>query len=88
MMSEEARTKIVLLTGHYRIVGYIGLLPGARVTDFLSESREFIAVTDAEVWDLSGRRLFSSGFMDINRNKIELIMPVGVVTHGLGTAGL
>lgn len=85
-MNNEDRTKVMLLTGHYRVTGRIELLQGARVTDFLSESREFIALTGVEVRDLEGRLLFSGGFMSINRNKIELIMPADVVTHGLGTA--
>ena len=80
-MNTVAKTKVVVLTGHYRITGYIDLLPGARVTDFLAESREFIAVTDADVWDLAARRLFSSSFMDVNRAHIELIMPEATVTQ-------
>ena len=87
MMNIEGKTKVVALTGNYRIMGYIDLLPGSRVTDFLSESRDFIALTEAEVWDLGGRRLFASGFMSIHRNQIELIMPADVITQGLGIAG-
>ena len=71
----NGKTKVIVLTGHYRITGNIALVPGARVTDFLSESKEFIAVTDAIVWDLNGRHLFSSSFVDVNLERIELIMP-------------
>lgn len=85
-MNDEDTTKVVLLTGNYRVTGSIELLPGARVTDFLDEAKDFIALTEVEVWDLNGRLLLSSGFMNINRDKIELIMPVAMVTHGLGTA--
>lgn len=83
-MNSEAKTKIVVLMGHYRITGTIDLLPGARVTDFLMESREFIAITDAEVWDLNGRKLFASSFMNANRDLIELIMPEDTVIQGVG----
>ncbi len=68
---------MIILTGHYRIVGNIDLLPGARVTDYLSETRDFFAVTDAEVWDLNGRKISSGAFMNINRNRIEVMMPEG-----------
>ena len=81
-MAENAKTKVTILTGHYRITGEIDLLPGARVTDFLSESRDFIAVTDAAVWNLNNQRLMSSGFMNINRDLIELIVPDDVITQG------
>lgn len=75
MSQEEKMTKVTILTGHYRIVGYIDLLPGARVTDYLSEAREFFAVIDAEVWDLNGRKISAGSFMNINRNRIEVMMP-------------
>lgn len=83
-MNMETKTRVFVLTGNYRIVGNIDLLPGARVTDFLAESKEFIAITDAEVWELSGRKLFASSFMNINRERIELIMPEDTVSQGLG----
>lgn len=83
-MNAESRTKVIVMTGHYRIVGSVDLLPGARVTDFLSESRDFIAVTDAEVWGMDGRRLFTSTFLNVNRDMIELIMPESTVSQGIG----
>lgn len=85
-MNAESRTKVVVLTGHYRIMGSVDLVPGARVTDFLTESRDFFAMTDVEVWALDGRKMFTSGFLNINRDKIELIMPEDAVTQGLGRA--
>ena len=36
MGTHENKTKVTLLTGSYRIRGYIDLLPGARVTDHSS----------------------------------------------------
>jgi len=83
-MNAETKTKIVVLTGNYRITGSIDLLPGARLTDFLLECREFMAITDAEVWDLNGRRLFASSFMNINRDRIEMVMPEDRAMQGLG----
>ncbi len=85
-MSNEEKTKVAILTGHYRITGYVNLLPGARLTDFLTDSEEFVALTLAEVWSLEGRKLFSANFMDINRDAVEVVMPVHEITHGLGTA--
>ena len=31
----EGRTNVIILTANGRIKGYIGLLPGARVTDYI-----------------------------------------------------
>jgi hypothetical protein len=83
-MNSETKTKVVILMGNYRVIGSIDLLPGARVTDFLMECREFMAITDAEVWDLNSRKLFASSFMNVNRDRIELIMPEDTVTKGVG----
>jgi hypothetical protein len=74
MMSSTDKTRVIILTGHYRIVGHISVLPEARVTDYICESKEFIAVTDAEVWDHEQRKVASSRFM----------MPEESVTQGLG----
>ena len=83
-MKSSDKTKVIILTGHYRIVGHISVLPEARVTDYICESKEFIAVTDAEVWDHDQRKVASSRFMNINRDQIEIIMPEESVTQGMG----
>ena len=77
MAAEEAKTKVTILTSTYRVKGYIDLLPGSRVTDFMAEARDFIAVTNAEVWELSvgGRQVASAPFMNISREHIEIIFP-------------
>ena len=52
-------------------------IPGARVTDFMAESKLFIAVTEAEVWELevAGRQLMSAPFLNVNREHIQVIAP-------------
>ena len=77
MPAPETRTKITIFTGSYRIKGYIELIPGARMTDFMTESKPFIAVTDAEVWELEvgGRQLMSAPFLNVSREHIQVIAP-------------
>ena len=77
MPAEEMRTKVTIFTGSYRIKGYIELIPGARVTDYMSEAKQFIAVTDAEVWELEvgGRQLMSAPFLNVSREHIQIIAP-------------
>ncbi len=74
---EETRTKVTILTVSYRIKGYIDLLPGSRVTDYMTGAKEFIAVTDAEVWELEvgGRQLLAAPFMNVSRDHIQVIAP-------------
>ena len=77
MPDEETKTKVTIFTGTYRIKGYIDLLPGARITDFMAEAREFIAVTHAEVWDpeLGGRQIIAAPLLNVSREHIQIIAP-------------
>jgi hypothetical protein len=74
---EEGKTRVTILTGSYRVKGLIDLIPGARVTDFMDEAREFIAVTHAEVWELQvgGRLLLSAPFLNVSRVHIQVVAP-------------
>lgn len=75
MTTHENKTKVTILTGSYRIKGYIDLLPGARVTDFMQGSKEFVVVMDAEVYEaeVAGRQVLTAPFIDLNRNHIEIV---------------
>ena len=77
-MAETAtRTKVTILTGSYRIKGFIDLIPGARVTDYVNDAKGFIAVTDAEVWELAvgGRQMIAAKFLNVSRDHIQVITP-------------
>lgn len=74
MASDESRTTITIFTGTYRIKGFIDLLPGSRITDYLVESKDFIAVTNAEVWD-QDRKVLSSPFINVALEHIQIVMP-------------
>ena len=73
----DERTKVTIFTSTYRVRGFIDLVPGARITDFMAESRDFIAVTKAEVWELQpgGRQVAAAPFLNVSRDHIELILP-------------
>ena len=71
----DEKTKVTILTATYRIKGHIDLLPGARVTDYMAEAKGFIALTDAEVWEVVGRQVFTAPFINVNRDHIEIIAP-------------
>jgi hypothetical protein len=77
MQPDPNRTRVTIFTGSYRIKGYIDLIPGARVTDYMAEAKEFIAVTDAEVWELEigGRQLISATFLNVSREHIQVVAP-------------
>ena len=73
--TDDRKKKVIILTGTYRIKGHIDLLPGARVTDYMVESKDFIAVTDVEVWELGGRQVLIAPFINVNRHHIHIVTP-------------
>ncbi len=75
MPAREHRTKVTILTDTYRIKGYIEVMPGSRVTDYMVEAKGFIAVTDAEVWELAGRQVFTAPFINVSRDRIVVVAP-------------
>ena len=76
MTEHITHTAVIILTKHYRIYGSIDLMPGARLTDYIAAIRSFFAVTDAVVEDIAtGKEVFKGGFVDVNRDNVEVIMP-------------
>lgn len=75
MATNDTKTKVTILTEAYRITGYIDLLPGARVTDFMHESKDFVVVMDAEVCEIDavGRKVLAAPFIDVSRHHIQII---------------
>jgi hypothetical protein len=71
----ETRTKVTILTDTYRIKGFIDLVPGARVTDYINEAKDFIALTDAEVRESEGRIVLSVPFLNLSRDHIVIVTP-------------
>lgn len=74
-MDPDEMTRVVLHTSHYVIEGRIALVPGARLTDFIRESEEFIAVTQVTVVRLDGSGEFTVPFLDLRRSSIEIAYP-------------
>jgi len=75
MAVDENKKLITILTGSYRVKGYITLTPGARVTDYMVDAKGFIALTNAEVWELDGRQVITGPFLNISREHIQLVIP-------------
>ena len=72
---ELTKVRVQILAGPYRIKGDIALVPGARVTDYMVEAKEFFAVTDAEVWDLEGRKILAAPFFNVSRDHVVVVIP-------------
>ena len=59
-----------------RIMGYIHIRIGDRLSDEINQDRLFLAVTGAEIFDLAGELLYTSEFLAVNRQHIIWLMPV------------
>ena len=75
MAEGTTRSRIVILTGTYRIKGEIELVAGARVTDYMVETKSFFAVTNAEVWGLDGRKILTAPFINVSRTHVMVVAP-------------
>ena len=75
MAEGESKLRVVILAGSYRIKGEIELTAGARITDYMLDSKSFFAVTHAEVWDLEGRKIFAAPFLNVSRSHVVVISP-------------
>ncbi len=73
--SVESEQYVQILTDTFRIEGNISIFTGVRLTDYMNESKDFIAVTDATVKDLFGHTLFQNKFMNVNIDSIQIVAP-------------
>ena len=68
--------KIVMQTVLHRIHGLMHVRVGDRLKDELDSAVHFLAVTDAEVYDVNGSDLiFKTSFLAVNFNQIIWVIP-------------
>jgi hypothetical protein len=39
------------------------------------DSKDFLALTDVEVWEIGGRQVLTAPFVNISRDQIEIVTP-------------
>jgi hypothetical protein len=79
MHENKDRMNVVILTHHYKISGEIALFPDSRLTDYVVEAKSFIAVINASVETLDGKKVLKSTFLNVQRDSIEVIIPSDLV---------
>ena len=71
------KTKVIIFTTNFKVIGDISNFQDTRLTDYISEAKSFIAVTDVVVEERSGENsTFTAPFINIHKNHIEIIFPV------------
>lgn len=76
MSEREGKAKVIIFTKHFQIKGDIFLYEGARLTDYMLETKSFIAVSSAEIMDHQNNKILTTSFLNVNRDHIEIISPV------------
>jgi hypothetical protein len=75
MYTSKDKIRVIAIVDAWRIEGDMHVLSQSRLTDSLnSKSKDFLAMTDVTVFDaVSGKVLFETGFLDVNRMSISVI---------------
>lgn len=67
--------KVIIYTSQYKIVGDYYLQPGSRLTDNLNarDGRDFLPITNAEIFSLDGKTITQSAFLEVNKSYIVMV---------------
>jgi Family of unknown function (DUF6812) len=72
---EKVAKRVVLQTLNDVILGDFHYRPRLRLIDELLSGDQYLAITDATVYDKSGKVRFRSNFLSVNRDHIVMIIP-------------
>ena len=75
----QDRTKVRIYTDQFMLVGDIAMFADSRLTDFIVGAHDFIALTNAVVSSIDGKSLFKSAFLNVQKEKIIIILPEDLV---------
>jgi hypothetical protein len=76
---DQGKTRIRIYTDRFMIVGDIAMFSDTRLTDYIVSAHTFIAVTRAVVQTMDEKVLFSTDFLNLQKDKIVLIAPEAMV---------
>ena len=66
---------VKIWTDTFIITGEIDTMRDERLTDYVRENKEFIAVTQVNVTDRESKDLFRTHFLNVSTSHIEIILP-------------
>lgn len=72
----KEKIPVILLTTTYRLEGEMHVVPGGRLLDEINKERDFIPVTNALIYDLSGEApLDTLDFIAVNKALVVMVAP-------------
>jgi hypothetical protein len=75
VITKEA-VAVVIQTVGFIIHGRVHVRPNERLKDELNTNEQFLAVTDAIIFDSDGAEKYHSDFLSVNRDHIVWVIPV------------
>jgi hypothetical protein len=82
MSDDPGKKRVMIFTRNFEIKGDLHIYDGVRLTDYINESRAFIAVTDAEVKRRGEQAPVKTSFLNVSKNDIEIIFPEDALISG------
>ncbi len=67
--------EVIMQTTTNRIQGSVHVRPDQRLKDEINQSELFVAVTNATIFDQSGKEIYTCGFLAVNREHIVWLFP-------------
>lgn len=78
----KEKIPVILLTTTYRLEGEMHVVPGGRLLDEINKERDFIPITNATVYDLSGDSpLDTLDFIALNKSLVVMVAPSVPTPH-------
>ncbi len=68
--------EVMIQTTSQRIQGKVYIRHGERLKDQIDKDERYLAVTDAQIFDLGGNLLYTSGFLGVQHDCIQWIAPL------------
>ncbi len=72
----KEQKKVIIQTSQQKIIGTIHIQMDNRLIDELNGSNQFLAITDANIFDLENKLIHQSDFLSINTDQIIWVLPV------------
>jgi hypothetical protein len=72
---EKIAVKVVIHTPGAVIIGEMHARPSLRLIDEIINGDQYVAITNADVYDKSSKARINTKFLILNREQIELLIP-------------
>jgi len=73
---KKETVSVIIQTASFTIHGRVHIQPDERLKDELNTDEQFIAVTEAIVFDADGAEKYRSDFLSVNSDHIVWVLPV------------